>query len=185
MRPTFGDLLSAVDLSNLLLNQLVTLLADIDDLCTRHAELRHGSQNLFRDLGSSLVLGESIGVVESVIYLQPLALLPCIDPDGCPRGWSCAGVCCHCSRRHGELAWCVFGGVFKWRGALGGFQAHRIQRQKWAARCKCTYRSPWSPTWWAIDGAQRQFLEDCDWCCRSKLADAVAKKAELQVGKQT
>lgn len=67
MRPTFGDLLSAVDLGNLLLNQLVALLADIDDLCTGHAELRHGSQNLFRDLGGSLVLGESIGVVEGVI----------------------------------------------------------------------------------------------------------------------
>lgn len=89
---TFGDLLSAVDLGNLLLKQLITLLADIDNLCTRHAELRHGSQNLFRDLGSSLILGESIGVVEGVIYLQPLALLPCVGQHGPRRLWSCAAV---------------------------------------------------------------------------------------------
>lgn len=41
---TLGDLLVAtVDLGNLLLDELVTLLADVDDLGTRSAELLDGS----------------------------------------------------------------------------------------------------------------------------------------------
>ena len=75
LRLTFGDLLSAVDLGELLLDQLVALLADVDNLGTGHAEVRHGSQDLFGDLGGGLVLGESIGVVEGVVCRQPLALL--------------------------------------------------------------------------------------------------------------
>lgn len=90
MRLTFGDLLSAVDLGELLLNQLVALLADVDNLGTGHAEVRHGSQDLLGDLGGGLVLGESIGVVEGVVCRQPLALLVSVGHGG---RWRQAVVC--------------------------------------------------------------------------------------------
>jgi hypothetical protein len=38
MRLTLGDLLALVDLGNLLLEELVTLLADLDNLLTLNAE---------------------------------------------------------------------------------------------------------------------------------------------------
>lgn len=79
---TLEDLLSTVDLGKLLFKQLVTLLADIDNLCARHAELRHSSQNLLGDLGRGLILGESIRVVEGVIYAMALASVPRGGRDG-------------------------------------------------------------------------------------------------------
>ena len=65
--PTLADLLSPVDLGNLLFNESVALLADGDNLLARHTKLRDSSKHLFRDLRSSLVLGEGVGVVESVV----------------------------------------------------------------------------------------------------------------------
>lgn len=89
---TLDNFLSTVDLGKLLLEQLVTLLADIDNLCAGHAELRHGSQNLFGDLGSGLVLGESIRVVEGVVYAISLVSVPRVGRDGAWGLWSCAAA---------------------------------------------------------------------------------------------
>ena len=66
---TLGDLLAAVDLGDLLLEDLVTLLADFDDLRTGDAELGDLGEHLLGDLRSGLVLGESVRVVEGVVYL--------------------------------------------------------------------------------------------------------------------
>lgn len=60
---TLGNFLAAVDLGDLLFHQLVTLLADIDDLGTGDAKLGDGGKNLLGDLTSGLVLSQSIGVV--------------------------------------------------------------------------------------------------------------------------
>lgn len=87
---TLENLLSTVDLGNLLLQQLVALLADIDNLCARHAELRHSGQDLFGDLGSGLILGESIRVVEGVVYAISLVSVPRVDRDG---AWGIVVVC--------------------------------------------------------------------------------------------
>ena len=62
-----GDLLAAVDLGKLLLDELVTLLADVNDLLAGGNELGDLSKDLLRDLSSGLVLGEGIGVVEGVV----------------------------------------------------------------------------------------------------------------------
>jgi len=67
VREALGDLLATVDLGKLLLDELVALLADGDDLLASNAELGDLSKDLLGDLSSSLVLGESIGVVEGVI----------------------------------------------------------------------------------------------------------------------
>lgn len=64
---TLGDLLAAVDLGNLILKQLVALLADFNDLGARDAELGNLGKHLLRDLCSGLVLGESVRVVEGVV----------------------------------------------------------------------------------------------------------------------
>lgn len=64
---TLVNLLAAVDLGNLLLEELVTLLADLDDLGAGDAKLRDLSEDLLGDLASGLVLGQSIRVVEGVI----------------------------------------------------------------------------------------------------------------------
>lgn len=64
---TLVNLLAAVDLGNLLLEELVTLLANLDDLSAGDAKLRDLSEDLLGDLASSLVLGQSIRVVEGVI----------------------------------------------------------------------------------------------------------------------
>lgn len=66
-KQTLVDLLSTVDLGELLLDELVTLLADGDNLLARLDELGNRSQDLLRDLSGGLVLGESIGVVEGVV----------------------------------------------------------------------------------------------------------------------
>ena len=65
---TLRDLLSTVDLCNLLVQKLVTLLADVDDLLTSNTECSDSFQNLLGDRSSALVLGKGIWVVESVIY---------------------------------------------------------------------------------------------------------------------
>lgn len=70
---TLGDLLSTVDLADLLLNQLVALVADVDNLGASNAELGDLGQDLLRDLSSGLVLGEGVGVVEGVIWVGGLA----------------------------------------------------------------------------------------------------------------
>lgn len=64
---TLCDLLSSVDLSNLLVQQLVALLANGHDLLASNAELGDRIQNLLGDLGGTLVLCEGIGVVQGVI----------------------------------------------------------------------------------------------------------------------
>lgn len=64
---TLGDLLSSVDLGDLFLDQLITLLADFDNLCAGNNQLGHLSKNLLGNLGRRLVLGQSIGVVEGVV----------------------------------------------------------------------------------------------------------------------
>jgi hypothetical protein len=64
---TLVDLLSSVDLGNLFLDELVSLLADIDNLGARNNELGNLSKNLLRDLSSGLVLCEGIWVSQSVI----------------------------------------------------------------------------------------------------------------------
>lgn len=64
---TLGNLLATVDLGDLFLDELVTGLADLDNLCAGDAELGDLGEDLFRDLTGSLVLGQSIGVVEGVV----------------------------------------------------------------------------------------------------------------------
>ena len=65
---TLVDLLAAVDLGDLLLDELVALLADVDNLLARDAKLGDGGQDLFGDLAGGLVLGQGIRVVEGVVY---------------------------------------------------------------------------------------------------------------------
>jgi hypothetical protein len=60
-------LLSSVDLGDLLVQELVTLLADGHDLLASNAELGDLIQNLLGDLGGTLVLCEGVGVVQGVI----------------------------------------------------------------------------------------------------------------------
>ena len=64
---TLGDLLSAPDLGDLLLEQLVALAADVGDLLASDAEILDGGENLLGDLGRGLVLGQGVRVVERVI----------------------------------------------------------------------------------------------------------------------
>ena len=107
---TLVDLLSAVDLGNLFLNELVALLADGDNLLAGDTELGNLGEDLLGDLGGGLVLGEGVGVVERVIYDQRLAggVLSDVGPseldlvsrttracrmDGCPR-MVCVRVLC-------------------------------------------------------------------------------------------
>ena len=60
-------LLSPVDLGDLLVQELVALLADGHDLLASDAELGNLIQNLLGDLGGTLILCESIRVIQSVI----------------------------------------------------------------------------------------------------------------------
>ena len=64
---TLGDLLSAVDLCDLLLEELVTLLADVYDLLASNAELGDGLEDLVGDNTGILVLGQGVWVVEGII----------------------------------------------------------------------------------------------------------------------
>lgn len=64
---TLVDLLSSVDLGDLFLDELVSLLADIDNFGSRNDELGNLGKNLLRDLSSGLVLGEGIWVSQRVI----------------------------------------------------------------------------------------------------------------------
>lgn len=65
---TLGNLLSSVDLCDLLLEQLVALLADVYDLLASYTELGDGLEDPVRNGSSILVLGKSIWVVKRVIY---------------------------------------------------------------------------------------------------------------------
>jgi hypothetical protein len=72
---TLGYLLASVNLGNLFLEELVTLLTDVDDLLASHAQLGHLGKHLLRYLSSCLILGKSIGVVEGIIYRQKISSL--------------------------------------------------------------------------------------------------------------
>jgi hypothetical protein len=67
-RHTLGNLLSSVDLCDLLLEQLVALLAYSYDLLASDAELGDGLKDPVGDDACILVLGESIWVVQGIIY---------------------------------------------------------------------------------------------------------------------
>lgn len=65
---TLGDtLLGAPDLIGLVSEELVTLLANVDDLLAGDAKVLDGSEDLLGDLSGSLVLGQGVGVVERII----------------------------------------------------------------------------------------------------------------------
>lgn len=68
-RHTLGNLLSSVDLCDLLLEQLITLLADRYDLLASYTELGDSLENPVRNGSGILVLGKSIWVVKRVIYI--------------------------------------------------------------------------------------------------------------------
>jgi len=65
-----GDLLSSVDLGDLLLDELVSLLADVYDLGAGNTESGNILQDLLGDLRGGLVLGKSVGVVEGIVWQQ-------------------------------------------------------------------------------------------------------------------
>lgn len=65
---TLVDLLATVDLGDFLLEDLVTLLADFDNLGAGNAKLGDLSEDLFGDLASVLVLGQGVRVLEGVIW---------------------------------------------------------------------------------------------------------------------
>ena len=60
----------AIDLSDLFFDDLVSLLADGDDLLAGDAELRDGGKNLLRDGGCSLPFCEVVWVRQSVVYIH-------------------------------------------------------------------------------------------------------------------
>lgn len=60
-------LFSSVDFGDLVVQELVALLADGHDLLASDAELGNLIQNLLGDLGGTLILCESIRVIQSVI----------------------------------------------------------------------------------------------------------------------
>jgi hypothetical protein len=70
---TFVDFLATEDLANFFLNQLVALLAYFHNFGARNAEFLDVGEDLLRDLGCSLVLGEGVGVVEGVVCSSLLA----------------------------------------------------------------------------------------------------------------
>lgn len=65
---TLGNLLSSINLGHFLLQNLVTLLAYLDNLCAGNAELGDLGENLFGNLTGGLVLGQGIGVIEGVVW---------------------------------------------------------------------------------------------------------------------
>lgn len=67
MERTLVNLLASVDLGDLFLNELVTLLADLDNLGAGDDELGDLGQDLLGNLSGGLVLGQGIGVTQSVI----------------------------------------------------------------------------------------------------------------------
>lgn len=64
---TLQDLLALVDLANLLVKQRIAARANVQDLLALSQPSRHRLEDLVRDLSSSLVLGERIGVGEAVV----------------------------------------------------------------------------------------------------------------------
>jgi hypothetical protein len=67
-RYTFWDLLATVNLLNLLLQKLVTLLADCHNLLSSNTKSRDCLQDLLRNLGSIFVFGQSVRVVQGIVY---------------------------------------------------------------------------------------------------------------------
>lgn len=74
---TLCDLLATIHLGELLFNQGVALLTDLNDLRARDTELGHGSQDRFGDLCSSLVLGQGVGISQSVVYFEAVSVISC------------------------------------------------------------------------------------------------------------
>ena len=64
---TLDDLLSAVDLCDLLIEELVTLLTDVYDLCASNAELADGLEDLVGDGTRILILSKGVWVVKGII----------------------------------------------------------------------------------------------------------------------
>lgn len=64
---TLDNLLALVDLGGGLLHELVTLLANLYDLCAFDAKGLDGLEDLLGNGASILVLGEDVWVVESVV----------------------------------------------------------------------------------------------------------------------
>ena len=67
-RHTLWDLLATVNLLNLLLQKLVTLLADCHNLLSSNTESRDRLQDLLGNLSSIFVFGQSVRVVQRVVY---------------------------------------------------------------------------------------------------------------------
>lgn len=65
---TLRYFLSSIDLRNLLVQQLVTLLADGNNLLASYTQRGDGLEHLLGDLSSALVFGKGIGVGKSVVY---------------------------------------------------------------------------------------------------------------------
>jgi hypothetical protein len=91
-------------------------------------------------------------------------LVPCVGHDGARWLWSCAVAMMKAFWRD-ERACCSV-----WRGTRieGGeliFKARQANTKRYTGHGnegRGTYRSPWFPTWWAIDGARKRFLV-CFW----------------------
>lgn len=65
---TLGDLLSTPNLANLLLEELVALLANVDNFLAGKTQVLDSSENPFGNLGRRLVLGQGVGVIKGVIW---------------------------------------------------------------------------------------------------------------------
>jgi hypothetical protein len=67
-RYTLWDLLATINLLNLLLQKLITLLADCHNLLSSNTKSRDCLQDLLRYLGSIFVFGQSVRVVQGIVY---------------------------------------------------------------------------------------------------------------------
>jgi len=65
---TLWDLLSTINLLNLLLQKLVALLADCHNLLSSNTQSRDCFQDLLRNLGSIFVFGKSVRIVQGIVY---------------------------------------------------------------------------------------------------------------------
>lgn len=97
-RHTLCDLLSSVNLGNLLLEELVSLLADVYDLLTSNAELGDGIEDLVGDNTSILILGKGVWVGEGVVWIGMISAI--------------------CSHHHISR----IGGSLRWRAATEALQ---------------------------------------------------------------
>ncbi|KAL7923847.1 hypothetical protein ACQKWADRAFT_288019 [Trichoderma austrokoningii] len=177
MTLTLENLLSTVNLGKLFLEQLVTLLADIDNLCAGHAEFRHSGQNLFGDLGSGLVLGESIRVVEGVVYATLSVSDSHADRDGAWGLWSCA-TALMMAYEAGERA-CYSA----WRGTqIEGGELH-CKAQHTQIQCAQWVSEYYIPTSFVSDMVGELMELESDswgvfgWCrCQSKLETGLRRR---------